>query len=218
MVTGRDEELHLRALRGPFAVMCSTDDGAHFGGHDVAVGVHGNEERAPLQRKADSTPRRRRSGGRAHAQRLALELEQLLGVHLSSFGLDTLEDTPLGRRKLGDLLAELLRVSEDVPGRLERQGEWRGGRSPQVVRGDRAHRLELRLGEERPHPARIFAFPRLQLNQVGRRENELDTHAAGASEHEPSSQQGLQARRDGRHDERTARLRHPVHELHAGGV
>ena len=61
---------------------------ADFGRNDVAVRVNGDEEAAPLEREADAAPRRRRAHRAAQAQRLALEIEQLLGVDLAADVLD----------------------------------------------------------------------------------------------------------------------------------
>jgi hypothetical protein len=81
--------------------------------------MHGNEEAAALEGEPHPPARRRRSGRRAQPERLAFELEQLLGVRLTPLVLDRFEHAPLGRRELVDLLRELVRIAEHLPGGLE---------------------------------------------------------------------------------------------------
>jgi hypothetical protein len=161
VVTRRDEELHFFPMRRAFAVVHRADDRADLGRDDVAVRMHRDEKGAAFEREPDPATRRRGARRGTKTQGLALELEQLFGVDFAALGLDPLQDTALGQRQLADLLLEARRVSQGLERRLERERDGRGGRAPQIVRRDRAHRLELGLREQRAHPAGVLALPRL---------------------------------------------------------
>jgi hypothetical protein len=169
VIARRDEDAHLLAARDALAVGRRADDRAHLGGHHVAVGVHWQEQRSPLEREAHAAPRGRSARCRPQAQGLALELEQLFRVDLAPLTLDTLEHPSLERREALDLGGELGRVTEHVPRILERQRDRGRRRSPEVVRGDGARRLERRLGEQGPHTARILPLPGPELQEIGGR-------------------------------------------------
>ena len=150
------------------------DDLRHLRGDDVAVGVDGDEEGAPLQREARAPARRGDAAGAAQAEGLALEIEQLLSVDLAAAALDVLQQLALDRGHLVDLLAQALGIAELLPCGLEREGDGRVGRAAEVVRRDRAQRLEGRLGEEGAQGPRILTLPALELEEEGRGEDELD--------------------------------------------
>ena len=216
-----DEVSHLLAPLLALGEPRRADDRGHFGRDDVTVRVHGHEEPAPLERKSDATARGGRPCRGAQAQRFALELEELLRVRFAPFVRDRLEHAPLRAGELLDLLPQLLRIAQDLPGRLERERDGRRRRPAEVVRRDRAHRLERRLREERANAARVFPLPRPQLNEVGRREHELDARFVGlvaaAREDEPAREERLERRRNRGHEERPARLRDAVEKLDARG-
>src|SRR5258708_4686073 len=75
------------------------EDGSPLARNDVAVGRDGHEERATLKREADAPPARGHTARSAQPHRLALEIEQLLRVHLAAHALDGLEQPPLDRRE-----------------------------------------------------------------------------------------------------------------------
>src|SRR5262249_38449845 len=155
------------------------------------------------------------AGGGAKAQRLLFELEELLGVDLTAFALDALEDTPLGGRELVDLLGELAGVAEDLPRELEGERDRRRRRTPPVMGGDGARRLERRPGQKCTNPAWVLALPGPKLNEVGRGQDELDRAALAAREHQTAPQKRFERRWDRLDDERAPRLRDAVKELDA---
>jgi DNA modification methylase len=84
------------------------------------------------------------------------------------------------------------------------------------VARDRAHRLERRLREQCTHPARVFTFPRAQLNEVGGREDELDVVLSFRTrEDDAAFGERLQGGRNGRDDEEPTRLCDAVEQLDA---
>ncbi len=213
MVARDDEGAHLVAAGLAFALVRGADNRAHLGGHHVAIGVNRDKQAPAFEREADTAPRGGGSGRRPQAKWLAFELEQFLGVHLAAVLLYAFEDAPLGRRKLRDLCAERIGGAEDLPGRLERQGNGRRRRPTQVVSCDRAHRLERRLREERTHAPRVLALPGLELHEISRRQNEFEPFVRVSREHEPSGKQGLEGGGNGCHDEGPAGLGHTVEKL-----
>jgi len=132
--------------------------------------------------------------------------------------LDALQHAPLGDRQLGDLLAEPRGVGQGVERGLERKGDGRCGGPAQVVRRNRAHGLELRLGQQRAHAPRVLALPRLELDEVRARQDELYPRAVRPREHQPPGEQRLEPGRHRRHHQRTARFCHAVNQLDARRV
>ena len=166
----------------------------------------------PAPRRVAVTPPapRRRSGSRSR-------FEQLLRVDLAAAALDALEQLALDGGDLLDLFAEAIGVAELLPRGLEREGDGRVGGPAQVVRGDRAQRLEGGLGEEGTEGARVFALPALELEEEGGGEDELDAVLHLASEDHAAGEQGLEADRERGHLERAARLGDAVEQLAARG-
>lgn len=88
--------------------------------------------------------------------------------------------------------------------------------------GDRAHRLERRLREERTDALRILALPRAQLDEVRDGEQELDAvlplvrrRRLRAREHEAALGERLERGRHRIDDEHAARLGDAMEQLDA---
>ena len=118
-----DEGADLGAAQLARLAAVGADNLGDLGGDDVAVGVDGDEEGAPLQREARAATGRVDAARAAQAQRLALEVEQLLGVDLAAAALDVLEQLALDGGHLLDLGAQVGGVAELLPGGLEREGD-----------------------------------------------------------------------------------------------
>src|SRR6185437_2676267 len=107
------------------------------------------------------------AAGPAQAQRLALQIEQLLGVDLAPAALDALQELALDGGYLVDLRAELGRIAELLPRGLEGEGDGRVRRAAEVVRGHGAQGLERSLGEQGPEGARVLTLPAIELQEEG---------------------------------------------------
>ena len=164
-------------------------------GHDVPVRVHRDEQRAPLEREADAAARGRRARRRPQAQRLALELEQLLGVDLAAVVLDALEDAPLGGRELRDLLGELAAGCRARPTPSRATARWAaspGGRGS--ARRWRSSSRTAPARGARAAPAGLRR-PTCELDEVRGRQDQLDAASGRAREHEAAREQRLERRR-----------------------
>src|SRR5262249_1883872 len=149
VISVEDERSDLRTPRLAGGLVRSADDERYFGGHHVAIGVHGNEKAPPLESEPDSASRWRRTGGAAQTHRLAFQVEKLLRLDLAPFTLERLKKATFDRRELFDFLGQRARIGEHFPCSLEREGDGRRSRSTQVVRCDRADRFEGSLREQR---------------------------------------------------------------------
>ena len=176
----------------------------HLGGDDVAVRVHRDEQAAPLEREARrrgataSRPSpcagaaaraRARAAPRCRPRRLRARRPRARAARSARACRSP------RRASRGSPSTSHAASSESAMGGV--------AGPPEVVRGDRAHRLERRLREERAHAARVFALPRAKLDEVRGRQDELDAALSlAAREHEPAREERLERRRNRRHEER----------------
>src|SRR6185503_21251773 len=114
-----------------------------------------------------------------------------------------------------DLLPEAIGVAHHLPRALEGEGDGRRGRAAQIVRGDGAHGLERRLGQEGPERTRILAFPALELEEEGGGKDQLDSLLDLAPKDHAPVEERLEAGRERRDQERAAGLGDAVKELTA---
>jgi hypothetical protein len=90
------------------------------------------------------------------------------------------------------------------------------GSPAKVVTCDRADRLERCLGEEGADAARVFAFPRTELDEIRGRQHQLElVLRLGAREHDPALGERLKCGRNRRDDHRAARLSDAMEQLDA---
>jgi hypothetical protein len=166
VIFGQDEGANLAALRFALDAPLSADDGHHFARNHVPIRVHGHQETAPFEGKSDAAPRRRRAGCSAQTHRLALQIQKLLGVDLAADFFDRVEQLALEWRELLDLTREPLLIREHFPRRLETQRNGRRRRAAEVVARDAVRDIRMHLREQRARAARVFAFPRSELQHV----------------------------------------------------
>ena len=195
MIVLGDEGLELGALQLASAVGPRGDDSRHLGRNHMPVRVERNQEAAPLQGESDPAPGLGRAGGGAQTERLALELEQLVGVDLAALLLDGVEQLALARWELVHFGAERGLLAEGLPGHLEPEHDRRRCRSPEVMGGDRVLGLECGLREQRAHRPRRFSLPRPQLQQVGDRQQQLEVALLATREHHAAGEQRLESDR-----------------------
>ena len=193
----------------------SSDDACDLGWDDVAVRVNGHQEPASLQRETDAASGLRRPLGGSQTQRLAFELEQLVGLDFTAFVLDPFENTPFGWGKLRDFFGETLGVAQKLPGRFERKGDGRRGGSSKVVCGHRARRFERCLREQCAKTTGILAFPRAKLHEVRDGQNELDGALFAPGKHHSACRKRFESRGYGRDEEDAVRFGDTVQELDA---
>jgi hypothetical protein len=213
VVVPEHEAPDLAALGLALGAPLGAHDARHFGRNHVAIRVHGHEEAAPFERKTDAAPGGRRPHRAAQPERLALEIQKLLGVDLAADLLHRREQLALERRKLLHLARQPLGIAEHLPRRLETERERRGRRTAEVVRRDAARDVGVRLIQHRAHAARVLAFPRLDVQEERDRQEQLDAGAAPAHVHDATRDERLDRGRQAARGEDAARLRDAIQEL-----
>jgi hypothetical protein len=210
-----DEALHVASTFLTLFVRRGPYDARDLGRYDVPVRVDRDEESAALEGEPDASARLGGALRRTQAERLPLELQELVGLDLATLGDHALEDPSFGRGELVDLLGQARIGSEHLPRGLERERDRRRRGAPEVVCGDRARALERGLGEERAQTSRVLALPRPNLHEVRDRQDELDRAAFSTSEHDASCREGLERAGHGRHPEHAVGFRDAVEKLDA---
>lgn len=202
-----------RAVRLERALALGADDLRDLARHDVPVRVDGNEERAALEREARAATARRDALRAAHAERLALQIQELRRFDLATTRFDGFEQPTFHHREPLDLEGERASIAHDLPCRLEGERERRCRGPTEVVRRDRVHRLERCLRDQRAKRARILALPARQLHEVGDRQDELDALVGPPREQDAARHEHFDSRGERGHEQQAAGLRDAMQEV-----